>query len=38
MAMLNQKALLFFHYPPIRLLDTNEDYLNDPVPVRWKSC
>jgi deoxyribonuclease-2 len=34
MAMLNQKALLFFHYPPIRLLDTNQDYLNDPVPVR----
>lgn len=34
MPMLNQKALLFFHYPPIRLLDTNQDYLNDPVPVR----
>jgi len=34
MAMLNQKALLFFHYPPIRLLETNQDYLNDPVPVR----
>jgi hypothetical protein len=34
MAMLNQKALLFFHYPPIRLLDTNQDYLDDPVPVR----
>ena len=34
MAMLNQKALLFFHYPPIRLLDVNQDYLNDPVPVR----
>ena len=32
--MLNQKALLFFHYPPIRLLETNQDYLNDPVPVR----
>jgi hypothetical protein len=34
MAMLNQKALLFFHYPPIRLLETNQDYLDDPVPVR----
>jgi hypothetical protein len=34
MAMLNQKALLFFHYPPIRLLTTNQDYLDDPVPVR----
>jgi len=34
MAMLNQKAVLFFHYPPIRLLETNQDYLNDPVPVR----
>ena len=34
MAMLNQKALLFFHYPPIRLLETNRDYLDDPVPVR----
>ncbi len=34
MAMLNQKAVLFFHYPPIRLLKTNQDYLNDPVPVR----
>lgn len=35
MAMLNQRALLFFHYPPIRLLDTYQDYLNDPVPVRY---
>ena len=34
MAMLKQRALLFFHYPPIRLLDTNQDYLDDPVPVR----
>ncbi|NTS77826.1 hypothetical protein HR060_13280 [Catenovulum sp. SM1970] len=34
MAMLNQKALNFFHYPPIRLLDPMRDYLNDPVPVR----
>lgn len=34
MPMLNQKALLFFHYPPIRLLETNQDYLDDPVPVR----
>ena len=34
MPMLNQKALLFFHYPPIRLLETNQNYLDDPVPVR----
>ena len=34
MALLNQRALLFFHYPPIRLLETNQDYLDDPVPVR----
>lgn len=34
MPMLNQRALLFFHYPPIRLLETNQDYLDDPVPVR----
>lgn len=34
MAMLRQNALNFFHYPPIRLLDTMRDYLNDPVPVR----
>ncbi len=34
MTMLNQKALLFFHSPPIRLLRTNQDYLDDPVPVR----
>ncbi len=34
MSMLNQKAVLVFHYPPIRLLETNQDYLNDPVPVR----
>ena len=32
--MLNQRAVLFFHYPPIRLLDTNQDYLDDHVPVR----
>ncbi len=34
MAVLNQRAVLFFHYPPIRLLRTNQDYLDDPVPVR----
>lgn len=34
MALLNQRALLFFHYPPIRLLETNQDYLDDPVPAR----
>jgi hypothetical protein len=36
LAMLNQRSLQFFHYPPIRLLDTMRDYLNDPVPVRWE--
>lgn len=34
MAMLNQKAVNFFHYPPMRLLDAMRDYLDDPVPVR----
>jgi len=34
MAMIRQRTLDFFHYPPIRLLDTMRDYLNDPVPVR----
>lgn len=36
MAMLNQKSLQFFHYPPIRLLEGTRDYLDDPVPVRWE--
>jgi len=35
LAMINQRSLQFFHYPPIRLLDTMQDYLDDPVPVRW---
>ena len=34
MALLSQKAVQFFHYPPIRLLVFNQDYLDDPVPVR----
>lgn len=34
MAMINQMSLQFFHYPPIRLLESLQDYLNDPVPVR----
>jgi hypothetical protein len=34
MAMLRQRSLQFFHYPPIRLLETFPDYLNDPVPTR----
>lgn len=34
MAMLNQRSLQFFHYPPIRLLEGTQDYLADPVPVR----
>ena len=36
MAMLKQKSLNFFHYPPLRLLEGTQDYLNDPVPVRVK--
>ena len=36
MAMLRQRSLQFFHYPPIRLLTGMQDYLKDPVPVRWK--
>jgi hypothetical protein len=35
LAMLEQRSLQFFHYPPIRLLESMRDYLNDPVPVRW---
>jgi hypothetical protein len=35
MAMVSQKSLQFFHYPPIRLLETFQDYLYDPVPFRW---
>jgi hypothetical protein len=35
MAMLNQRSLQFFHYPPIRLLEEFQDYLYDPVPFRW---
>ncbi len=34
MAMLRQTTVNFFHYPPMRLLDTMRDYLDDPVPVR----
>lgn len=34
MAMINQKIVNFFHYPPLRLLDPMRDYLDDPVPVR----
>ena len=34
MAMLRQKMVNFFHYPPMRLLDEMRDYLADPVPVR----
>ena len=33
--MVRQRSIQFFHYPPIRLLETNRDYLDDPVPVRW---
>jgi hypothetical protein len=32
--MISQRALQFFHFPPIRLLNRYRDYLNDPVPVR----
>lgn len=34
MAMLNQKVVNFFHYPPMRLLAPMRDYLDDPVPFR----
>jgi len=34
MTLLNQKSVQFFHYPPIRLLEGTQDYLQDPVPVR----
>jgi len=34
MAMLHQKVINFFHYPPLRLLKPMRDYLKDPVPVR----
>jgi hypothetical protein len=36
LAMINQKSVQFFHYPPIRLLETDRDYLKDPVPKRWE--
>lgn len=36
MAMINQQSLNFFHYPPLRLLEGTQDYLDDPVPVRLK--
>ncbi len=35
-AMLKQRSLQFFHYPPIRLLNPMRDYLDDPVPKRWE--
>ncbi len=34
MALLRQRTLQFFHYPPSRLLYPMRDYLNDPVPAR----
>ena len=34
MAMVRQRMVNFFHYPPMRLLDAMRDYLADPVPVR----
>ena len=34
MAMVNQKSVQFFHYPPIRLLEQTRNYLEDPVPAR----
>jgi hypothetical protein len=36
LAMLNQRSVQFFHYPPIRLLEGTRDYLDDPVPKRWE--
>ena len=34
--MLNQRSLQFFHFPPERLLNYYQDYLQDPVPKRWE--
>ncbi len=34
--LVNQRAVQFFHYPPIRLLEGTRDYLKDPVPTRWE--
>ncbi|GAB2863046.1 hypothetical protein GCM10027277_34620 [Pseudoduganella ginsengisoli] len=34
--LVNQKAVQFFHYPPIRLLEGTQNYLADPVPTRWE--
>lgn len=33
-ALVHQRSLQFFHYPPIRLLEESRDYLKDPVPER----
>ncbi|SLN45013.1 hypothetical protein PEL8287_02302 [Roseovarius litorisediminis] len=35
--MLNQKTLQFFHYPPIKMLQAMQDYLDDPVPHRLEN-
>ncbi len=34
MAVARPQCLLFFHYPPIKMLIFLQDYLNDPVPWR----
>ncbi|HZI04186.1 MAG TPA: hypothetical protein VEZ71_09205 [Archangium sp.] len=36
MAMLSQRSLQFFHYPPLALLQYYQNYLVDPVPARWE--
>jgi hypothetical protein len=33
-ALVHQRSLQFFHYPPIRLLEECRNYLKDPVPQR----
>jgi len=32
--MLNQRSVQFFHYPPVKMLEAMQDYLDDPVPYR----
>ena len=34
--MTNIASVQFFHFPPLRLVETSQDYLCDPVPYRWQ--
>lgn len=36
LSMIEYRSIQFFHYPPLRLLNVYQDYLNDPVPYRWE--